>query len=232
VNVLLSLFLASLFIPLLSSTLLIAIPVLLADACGGYQPVLVGFGAAWFSGTLLASGLVAFVGTIIEDYGFPALTWGLAILSIVVLVVLLAIGQEVFSVDPPQRGRAIAPVNREPVVTALLACFVPFYLLYWTYKIHGEEAYVKASTQLLSPRAAAWLAAIPVLNILMFPIMLSTLADHHNAVAAECGGGRMQRPWAAFLWAFLLPPIAIGLTQSSFNAVGALRQSSEATTTS
>ncbi len=80
-------------------------------------------------------------------------------------------------------GAVFARAGERSPVAALLSWFVPFYLVYWLYRIHGEEAYVKPSRKLLSPRAAAWISVIPLVGDLLIPFMLSTLADHNNEVS-------------------------------------------------
>ena len=209
--------LAGIFIPLLSATLLIGLPVLLAKARGGSQPMLVGFGVAWLFGNLFAVGLTALTESMGPKYGLPFLSLEITILPLLAFISLLPIWRGPFSVELPRRERWFGLVSRDPVMTALLSCFVPFYVVYWAYRIHGEEAYVKPSPRLLTPRAAAWLTAIPVLSAVLFPIMMSTLAEHHNEVSAESESEYMQRPWVVFLWCLVFWPVAVGLVQARLN---------------
>jgi hypothetical protein len=218
----LGLVLESLLVPLLSALTFILFPALLAGACGAYQPMLIAFGVAWVFNSLVGSGLGALMGpNILERYGASAMGWVMFTLLLVVVVILIPIQRELFTVAPPERGRSLAPANRNPVVAAILTCFVPFYFVYWLYRIHGEEAYVKPSRKLLSPRAAAWICVIPGISELMIPFILSTLADHNNEVSESTGGGRAQRPWAAFLCGLLVVPVGVGLVQASLNKLAA-----------
>ena len=204
-------------VPLMSGVFYILFPVVLARAGGGYQSVLIGFGLAWTVDDLFESAMTAGNGWLINRAGMSASLWVMLVLLTLAIVFLLPVKRELFTIDPPERGSAFVRSGRDPVVTAILAGIVPFYIVYWLYQIHGEEAYLRPSRRLLSPRAAAWLGVIPVVNELLFPFVASTLADHHNEVSAEAGGGRVQRPWAAFLWGLLFVPVSVGLVQSSFN---------------
>jgi len=215
----LAFFLTYTLIPLLSGMLMILFVALLAGSGGGYQTFLVTFGVAWAFGQLLYYGISALTGALVSAYGYASSSWVISVLLLLALICLAFVRQDMFTIDPPQRGRSFLPVNRDPVAAALLAWFVPFYLVYWLYRIHGEEAHIRPSRQLLSPRAAAWIAVVPVVDALLFPIMLSTLADQHNEVAEAAGIPRVQRPWAVFLWSVLFAPVAIGLIQSNLNAL-------------
>ena len=202
---------------MLNGLILILFVAALAGTRGGVQTALVGFAPAWFLGLLFSQGIAILTGRIAQTQGFQSSSWVVTVLLLLTVVVLIPVRGELFSIDPPERGRSLVPVKREPVVAALLSCFVPFYLVYWIYRIHGEEAYVRPSRQLLSPRAAAWISVIPLVGAFLFPIMLSTLADHHNEVAEASGIPRVQRPWAVFLWSVLFSPVAVGLVQAKLN---------------
>jgi hypothetical protein len=214
------------FIPLLGGLLLLLLPASIAGGHGGHQALLVGFGMAWVLSMLLALAAVEAAGALTERIGIATGHWLVIGLLLLAIVSLLPIKPELFTIDPPERGRLLAPVERGPVVTALLSWVVPFYLLYWIYRVHGEEASLKPSRQLLSPRAAAWIVVIPVVGNLMLPILFSTLADHHNEIAAESGMPRLQRPWAVFFCTLFCLPVAVGLLQSKLNRLAALRAAS------
>jgi hypothetical protein len=217
----LGLVLESILVPLLSGILVILLPVLIGGACGSATSILVALGVAITFDSLAESSVVPLVGSTIDRYGLASGGWIGFALILISIVILIPVQGNLFSVAPPERGRTFAPVHRDPVVTALLSCFVPFYILYWLYKVHGEEAYVKPSRKLLSPRAAVWISVIPFVNELMIPFMLSTLADHNNEASAASGGERIQRPWAAFLCGLLCLPVGVGLVQASLNKLAA-----------
>jgi hypothetical protein len=211
----------SILVPLLSGVMVILVPVLIGGACGSIASILVAFGLAITFDTLAESGVVPLVGSTIDHYGGAAGGWIGFVLILISIVLLIPIQGDLFTVAPPERGRSFAPVHRDPIVTALLSCFVPFYIVYWLYRVHGEEAYVKSSRKLLSPRAAAWISVIPLIGELMIPFILSTLADHNNEASAASGGERIQRPWAAFLCGLLCLPVGVGLVQASLNKLAA-----------
>jgi hypothetical protein len=210
-------------IPLFSSLMILLLPASIAGARVGSQTMLVAFGAPWAFCMLFIMAAIPVGGWLVEQFSFRFVSWSVFALLLIAIVALSPIKGKLFTLDPPDRGYSFAPVERDPVLTTVLSMFVPFYALYWIYRIHGEEAYLKPSRQLLSPRAAAWITVIPVLGALLLPFMLSQLADRHNETAADFGIARMQRPWAVFLWTLLCAAVAIGLLQSKFNELVSLR---------
>ena len=68
---------------------------------------------------------------------------------------------------------------------------------------------------------AVGIAAVPLLGLVMYSIMLTTLADHLNLRATELGLPRVCRPWAVFLWTMLFAPVAVGVLQSGLNGLAA-----------
>ncbi|HVN94567.1 MAG TPA: hypothetical protein VMT38_12770 [Terracidiphilus sp.] len=213
--------LESVLVPLLSGTMVILLPVLIGGACGKNTSILVALGLALTFDTLFESAAVSLSSSIAEHYSANAGVWTAFALTLTALILIIPIAGELFTVAPPERGRSFAPTHRDPVVTAILSGVVPFYILYWLYRIHGEEAHLKPSRKLLSPRAAAWICVVPVINELMIPFILSTLADHNNEMSASIGGGRVQRPWVAFLCGLLFVPVGVGLVQASLNKLAA-----------
>jgi hypothetical protein len=171
-------------------------------------------------------------------------------LLLVAVICVIPVKHALFTVEPPPRGRCFAPKYREVFLTALLTAIVPFYVLYWLYQAHGEAAHLRSSRALLSPRGAVWIAAVvvmfpsmltalaaallsaqgtgvvgiaavPLLGLVMYSIMLTTLADHLNLRATELGLPRVCRPWAVFLWTMLFAPVAVGVLQSGLNGLAA-----------
>ncbi len=211
----------SLLVPLLSGLMVILFPVLIGGACGNNTSILVALGMALTLDNLIEFAVIGLSGPLVERIGASAGAWiGFALIAFSVAL-LIPIRGELFMTAPPARGRSFAPVRRDPVVAAILSSIVPFYTVYWLYRIHGEEAHVKPSRKLLSPRAAAWISVIPVIGELMIPFILSTLADHNNEVSRNSGGGRVQRPWAAFLCGLMFVPVGVGLVQASLNKLAA-----------
>jgi hypothetical protein len=199
-------------------------PTLIAGALGGYEAFFVAFGVSFFFQYAMDAAIsaaysgVSYVRTsgVLESSAYVS-----AGLLLAAVICLIPIKHSLFTVEPPPRGRSFAPKYREVFLTALLTAIVPFYVLYWLYQAHGEAAHLRPSRALLSPRGAAWIAAIPLLGAVMFPFMLTTLADHLNLRAAELGLPRVCRPWAVFLWTLLFAPVAVGVLQSGLNGLAA-----------
>jgi hypothetical protein len=191
-------------------TTLLAIPALLADSLGGAKSFVLAFGAVLTFPSLLQ---------MLIPLSIPAglvNSENLAIALVAPLVlgalVLLPVRPLLFQEQAPRRGRKFPAKHREPVAVALL-CLVPFYLLYWFYRFHGEAASVAGSRSLLSPLGAVGVSFVP----LMVPIMLTTLIDELNAHSVNVGMGRLRSSWSIFLWSIFVLPVGVALVQAAMN---------------
>ncbi len=194
-------------------------PTLIAGALGGYEAFFVAFGVSFlFQYAMGAAMNGAYSGTF-DSAGLEATAYVSAGLLVAAVIFLLPVKHVLFTVEPPPRGRSIAPKHREPILAGLLTAIVPFYFLYWLYQSHGEAAHLRPSRALLSPRGAVWIAVIPLLGLVMIPVMLTTMADNLNLRAVELGLPRICRPWVVFLFTLLFAPVAIGVLQSGLNAL-------------
>jgi hypothetical protein len=199
------------------ATLLFA--TLIAGALGGYQAFFVAFGVAYLFQYAMSVTMDWGFGSIISWVGAAAAAYVSAGILLLAVILLLPVKHVLFTIEPPSRGRFIAPQHREPILAGLLTAVVPFYLLYWLYQSHGEAAHLRPSRTLLSPRGAVWIAVIPLLGLVMIPVMLATMADNLNQRAAELGLPRVCRPWVVFVFTLLFAPVAVGVLQSGLNAV-------------
>lgn len=198
-------------------------PAVIANAMGGGEVFFLAFGVMFLFRQLLGAVSGVLFGAIAQSVGSTSSTLytvPVLVAALVGLICLLPVRHVLFAVPPPARGRALQPVRRGPAVTALLSALVPFYFVYWLYRVHGEAAHLEPSRRLLSPRAAAWsVLGIPE------PIVLATLADHLNQTAAARGMPRIRRVWGIILWSIFFMPAAIGLLQAALNRLSAHRQS-------
>lgn len=188
---------------------LMAIPAFVADGLGGAASFVLAFGA-----TLTFSRLIQILVPLISTQLIESVNIAILLIAPLLLGILLLLPVKVtlFHGAPPERGRSFPAVRREPVAVALL-CLVPFYVLYWFYKVHGEASSLAPSRSLLSPRGAVGIAFVP----LMVPIMLTTLIDELNVRGAVLGIRRSHSTWAVFIWSIVLPPVAVALVQSGMN---------------
>lgn len=204
---------ASYFLYTGSLIALIVFPALIAGTRSGSYTFFVAFGLAFSLASLLGQGGSAALSFILPATGPGGMAFWTAGLLVVALVFLIPVKRVLFTVGPPPRGRAIPHKFRDPLVTAVLAGFVPFYILYWLYQIHGEAANLRPSRRLLSPRGAVGVSFAPF----MAPVILVTLTDHLNEHAASLDLPPVRRTWVIALWCFLLGPVAVGLLQDSMN---------------
>jgi len=192
-------------------------PAVIAGAMGGGEMFFVAFGTMFLFRQFLAWVNPILYGAVASRIGW---TVPLAAEALVGLICLAPVRHVLFTPAPPPRGRALEPVHRGPIITAILSTLVPFYFLYWSYRAHGEAAHLEPSRRLLSPRAGAWaFFGVPG------PIILATLADHFNQRAAAWGMSRVRRVWGVVLWGIFLMPVAIGLLQDALNRLSAHQRS-------
>jgi hypothetical protein len=193
-------------------------PTVIAAAMGGGEMFFVAFGTmflfrqfvGWVNPMLYSAVVASHIGW----------TAPLAAEALAGLICLAPVRHVLFTAAPPPRGRALEPVHRGPIITAILSTVVPFYFLYWSYRAHGEAAHLEPSRRLLSPRAGAWaFFGVPA------PIILAALADHFNQRAASWGMSRVRRVWGVVLWGIFLMPVAIGLLQDALNRLSAHQRS-------
>jgi len=210
------------------ATLLFA--TLIAGALGGYQTFFVAFGVAYLFQYSMSVTMPWAFGSIESRGGAAPAAYVSAGMLLVAVILLLPVKHDLFTVEPPPRGRSIVPQHREPILAGLLTVVVPFYFLYWLYQSHGEAAHLRPSRTLMSPRGAAWIAVIPLLGLVMVPVVLTTMADNLNLRAEELGLPRICRPWVVFLFTLLFAPVAVGVLQSGLNAL-ALRAAQPAPAT-
>jgi MFS family permease len=194
---------------------LLTVIALIAGSAGGAETFVVAFGVLFTIATAAQMFLPAWV----AEWLNPAALFSYWPASAMVVLLLLAVvaalflRRNLFRDPPPPRGYSFPPVGRSPVAAALLSAFVPFYILYWLYRIHGETASVAPSRALLSPRAAVGIAFVP----LMSPYMLTTVIDELNRDAARRGLPRLQSAGLIFFLSLFIAPVAIGLVQSALN---------------
>ncbi len=137
---------------------------------------------------------------------------------------LIPVKRAVFTEKPPDRLYELTPKRRNPVGSFFLIAFIPLYVLYWLYRIHGEVLSLGHDRELLSPRASVGIAFVPM----MAPIMSTTLIETINRRRAEQDKPRLRSPVAVFIWTLLVMPVGFALVQSALNKACADRpQSSE-----
>jgi len=225
-------------------------PTLIAGALGGYETFVVAFGVAFLFERAVSLAMGFVTAGLSNLTGADAAGYVSAGLLLAAVICLIPVMHELFTVEPATRGSSIAPQRREAFLAGLLTAIIPFYMLYWVYKAHGEAAHLRPSRALLSPRGAAWIVAaivlfpsllasvtmrlmiaqssaqgtdvigilaVPLMALVIYSILLTTLTDQLNLCAADLGLPRVCPPWAVFLLTMLVSPVAVGILQAGLN---------------
>lgn len=100
------------------------------------------------------------------------------------------------------------------ILAILVSLLAAVYLLYWLYRIHGEAAGQAPSRQLLSPRAALFIAWLVPLGYFLVIIALGRVLRERTL--AQPATAPLSGRWLAF-WAIVVPPVAMAMLQGAVN---------------
>ena len=192
----------------------LAVPSVISGARGGTEIFVVSFGIIIALTSIAQIYAPAFMASLLEQFGYAALRWSVAMLVFMGVLLLLGVKASLFNEPPPRRGVALAPTQRAPLITALL-CLFPFYWLYWLYRAHGEVTSLAPSRGILSPRAAV--LANTFIPFVIYPVVLVSLNDALNQCAVGEGRAPYRSSGVIFVWSVVCLPAAIGLIQSTIN---------------
>jgi hypothetical protein len=198
----------------IGSTLL-TVPAVLGQARSGAESFVVTFGAISTIGIIVSTISSVLAIRLIDTSNPQQISLFISLCAMVSVIALLSLDGKLFTTQPPQRGYALTPVERRPFEVALLF-LVPFYGLYWIYRIHGEVASTRPSRTLLSPRGALFTAMfVPFLML----VITASLIEILNEDRTNLGKPQFQSPVKIFVWTLLFPPAAAAMIQSAFNQV-------------
>lgn len=196
----------------------LAIPTIISGGKGGSEMFVVSFGLITFFELITWTSFSGLFGRLFnilassESYIIIAL-----ISSVIGTILLLPVKKELFTTPPPKKTATLTPTLREPVVTALL-CLIPlyniYYILYLSYRLHGEINQINPTRKTLSPRAAVWSTLF--LSVLS-PIILSSLNSNLTLKLKENNTAKFHKTWAVIFWTFIFTPISYALIQSNLN---------------
>jgi MFS family permease len=196
----------------------LAVPTIISGGKGGSEMFVVSFGLITFFELVAWSSFSGLFGTLFEFMNNPNgyIIIGL-VSSVIGVILLLPVKSELFHTPPPERKKMLTPVHREPATVALL-CLVPFYniyyVLYISYRLHGEVNQMNPTQTILSPRAAVWSSIfLPILS----PIILSSLNTNVSLKLKENNASGFYKTWIIILWSFIFTPISYALIQSNMN---------------
>jgi hypothetical protein len=196
----------------------LAIPSIIAGGRGGSEPFVISFGIVSFFEISYWTFLSAMYGVVLSDVQHPNLILIIALISAVIgVILLLPVKATLFHGNPPKREFSLEPTYRDPLVVALL-CLIPlfniYYILYISYRLHGEVNTLKPTQNILSPVAAVWCT---LLVSILSPIIVSSLNRSLISKLIEDGKTAWYKNWAVILWSFLFVPVSYGLIQSNLN---------------
>ncbi|EGB4284773.1 sugar porter family MFS transporter [Salmonella enterica] len=185
------------------------VPMLLFSAIGSAQTFVILFSLCLLFKFIIAGYLSIFI------YSIPYIGIIVITLAVIALLLLLPLKKELFYIAPPKRFSSTQrPECAEPVVVALLAFFIPFYIIYWFFRIHREIQFVAPSPRLMTACGAGWLSAIMPFGT---AILCLTLSDEIRALLANKNeDGGIRTGWTLF-WALLLPPVGAAIIQAKMN---------------
>jgi len=192
----------------------LAIPSIVAGGLGGAPAFATAFGYMYLLAHIQQFNIPVWIGMDIDSYG-PDPTIRIYTFTTLFLGILLLLPVKpiLFQEAPAERGYALEPTQREPLGVAIL-CFIPFYGLYWLYRVHGEITQLAPSRTILSPRGAV-LAGL--FAPLLLPVMLTSLMDALNQRAIDTGKATYRPSWTVFLSSLVFFPIAVALLQTALN---------------
>jgi hypothetical protein len=191
----------------------LVVPAIIVGGRGSAESFVVSFGLISVIGIMAITMTEVLMGQYMGDEGRgQALIYTMVPVALGT-VALLTAGNKLFIESPPDRGYAFTPVGRRPFEVALLF-LVPFYAVYWLYRVHGEVASIAPSRQLLSPRGALWCTLfVPFVGLVALISILDTL----NNKRVESGKQILYTPGTIVLWVLLFPPVAGAKIQSALN---------------
>ena len=196
----------------------LAIPTIISGGKGGSEMFVVSFGIITIFELVAKISFNGLFGILFESLNNPNrfIIIGL-VSSLIGVILLLPVKAELFYIKPPERKKILTPIQREPVIVALL-CLVPlyniYYILHLTYRLHGEVNQINPTQNILSPRTAVWSTLF--LSILS-PIIVSSLNTNLCLKLKENNASRFYKTWVVILWSFIFVPISYALIQSNLN---------------
>jgi MFS family permease len=206
-------FLGASLIGLGAGSVAITIPSMIAGGRGGADMYVVAFGIMTVFNIISGMSSMPAASFLLYKYMSPkAFFLILAVPIIIGMLFLIPINSKLFNESPPSRGIPFPPVRRDPWIVALL-CFVPFYFMYWLYRLHGEIRSFTESSKLLSSKAAVGGCFVPFL----LPMILATLNDCMNVISSSQISKEQRATWVIVLWSILFCPVSVALLQSDIN---------------
>ncbi|UYZ82995.1 hypothetical protein MTZ49_10290 [Entomomonas sp. E2T0] len=191
------------------------IPAYIARAVNSVEVFILSFGVISITNMINGASMTF----VISDLISQAVTFNSIIILLVILVVigtlfLLPVKKCLFNEQPRVREvQPETPSYLDSVLTFLLF-FVPFYFIFWFYKVHKDIRNFSQSATLLTPLGASLSACFVPFAM---PVMLSILNDVIHQRLLNSGEKGSFKTWLIIVISILFPPIAAAMIQSEIN---------------
>jgi hypothetical protein len=186
------------------------IPMTLVNGRGGVEILAISFGSIY-----VFSKYGVYYSTVMGGILYNTRAPGNVIISCMILglIFFIPVKALLFKESPPQRGYSFSLIYRNPISTAF-TCLIPFFYLYWIYRVHGEAASIAPSRKYLSPRASLWTS---IFAPFLIPVCMTSLADALNSEAAKQDRQPYKKILTIFLWSVFCIPVGLAMLQSILN---------------
>jgi len=139
----------------------------------------------------------------------------LSVPIIIGIIFMVPVKSTLFEEEPKDRIKLL-DLNRHDVFVVFLLNIIPFYYVYFMYRIHGQVANFSQSRRLLSKNGAFWISLLfPITLPIITTTLYDILEDYSRANNIE-----IHKKWLILLLTILFVPffpIAGALIQSDLN---------------
>jgi hypothetical protein len=195
---------------------LLTVPSIISGSRGGAEVFVLSFGTIFVIYQIFYMASNNALGHFFDESGNFTIAFFLATIIPITLgmLLLLPVNSKLFSENPPLKNDSFPPKPRDPFGVAILSLIVPFYSIYWAYRIHGEAKHLSKTSKLLSPKASAVLLfLIPFL----VPIIVVTLNDCLNITKSQISTIAKRPTWVVIVWCIICYPVSFAIIQSDVN---------------
>ena len=199
--------------------IIIVVPIMIIERGGSIEMIIVSFGLILsfkFFAVPISWVFITFLWILTGtgmDNPKPYILFSI-ILVIVGTIFLIPLNKNLFNTNPPQREFSLTPLFRNPVLVGFL-CSIPFfnliYIIYLSYRFHGEVNSLNPNQNILSPAAGA------LAILFLAPIIVSSINDTLTSRLIPSNNIHYHKTGKVIFWAFLVLPISFALIQSNLN---------------
>ncbi|MFD1259978.1 MFS transporter [Entomomonas asaccharolytica] len=196
------------------------IPAYIARAVNSVEVFILSFGVISITNMLNGTSMTFVMSNLISQaVPFNTIIIFLVILIIIGTLFLLPVKKCLFNEHP--RVREVPPETPRNVnaLVTLLLFFVPFYFIFWFYRVHKDIRNFSQSATLLTPLGAGLSS---IFMPFAMPIMLSILNDVIRQKLLDKGKKGMFKTGLIIAIGLFLPPIAAAMVQSEVNKLASV----------